>query len=273
MQETDDFVAESDCLARLLENCDDQALKLETQFKAWTIEDVIAHLHMWNVAAVLTLNEPEKFKVLIKSVKDSLASGVAHPTIEWCWLDETQGGLRGRALVDAWRGFYPRLALNYRRTDPAQRVAWGGPDMTAQAKVVARQMETWAHGQEVFDVLGSERAEGDRIKNICHLGVTTYGWSFRNRGEEPPLPKPVVRLEAPSGAIWEWNAASGRDEAISGKAVDFARVVTQVRNVADTNLRISGANAARWMAIAQCFAGEAASPPAKGARFMQSRTL
>jgi len=158
------------------------------------------------------------------------------------------------------------LAEQYYNADPHQRVAWAGPDMTAKSKIIARQMETWAHGQGIFDVLGIERSDKDRIRNICHLGVTTYSWTFRIRGEEPPAPKPFVRLTAPSGAIWEWNEPQS-DNAVTGAAVEFAQTVTQTRNIADTSLNTTGPNAARWMEIAQCFAGAPETPPAKGARY------
>jgi uncharacterized protein (TIGR03084 family) len=74
-----------------------------------------------------------------------------------------------------------------------------------------------------------------------------------------------VRLTAPSGAVWTWNEAQ-EDNLVEGSAVDFARVVTQTRNIGDTDLRIVGDVAARWMAIAQCFAGPPETPPAPGLR-------
>jgi len=43
--------------------------------------------------------------------------------------------------------------------------------------------------------------------------------------------------------------------------------VTQVRNIADTKLRVVGEVAKRWMSIAQCFAGGAETPPAPGTRY------
>jgi len=76
---------------------------------------------------------------------------------------------------------------------------------------------------------------------------------------------PYVRLTAPSGAIWEWNAPS-EDNRVEGKAVEFCQVVTQVRNVADTGLVVAGGAARRWMAIAQCFAGPPENPPRPGER-------
>jgi uncharacterized protein (TIGR03084 family) len=269
MKEAEDFREECDALAALLSEQDDSVFGTVTQFKGWTIEDVIAHLHMWNVAAGLTLESREKFQAFLAEAIPALGQG-GHLGAQRAWLDETQSGVRGRALFDAWADFYPQLAERCRGADPDLRVAWAGPDMSVAAKMTARQMETWAHGQEVFDALGAERAEGDRIKNICHLGVTTYSWTFRNRGEEPPQPKPFVKLAAPSGKTWEWNDPQD-DNAVSGSAVEFAQVVTQTRNVADTALSLRGENASRWMAVAQCFAGAPEAPPAPGARFRAAK--
>ncbi len=266
MNEAQDFADESRALAEILERADAQTLSKVTLFKGWTIEDVIAHLHMWNIAAGLTLEGREKFQTFFSGVAKQLMTGKTHPQAQRLWLDETQSGLHGRALLEAWRDYYPKLARAYGAADPDARVAWAGPDMTTRSKMVARQMETWAHGQAVFDVLGIARDEKDRTRNICHLGVTTYSWTFKNRQEGAPLPKPYVRLTAPSGAIWEWNEAQD-DNAVIGEAVHFAQIVTQTRNVADTPLQIHGANAARWMKLAQCFAGAPETPPAKGARY------
>lgn len=128
-----------------------------------------------------------------------------------------------------------------------------------------------AHGQAVFDVLGQERVENDRIRNIVIMGVNTYKWSFVNRGAPVPDPMPYVRLTSPSGAIWEFNAAQDTDR-LEGSAVDFCRVVAQTRNIADTELRVQGENARAWMASAQCFAGPAQQPPLAGSRFRAAVT-
>ena len=45
------------------------------------------------------------------------------------------------------------------------------------------------------------------------------------------------------------------ENAVIGSAVSFAQVVTQTRNVADTDLQMTGEVAQRWMETAQCFAG------------------
>ena len=110
-----------------------------------------------------------------------------------------------------------------------------------------------------------QRRNSDRIRNVCHIGVRTFGWTFVNRGLETPSPVPYVRLESPSGAVWEWNAPSETD-CVSGSAVAFAHVVTQGRNIAETDLNVVGDAAASWMAIAQCFAGPPEEPPPPGHR-------
>ncbi|MEL7485735.1 MAG: TIGR03084 family metal-binding protein [Pseudomonadota bacterium] len=265
IKEADDFRAECDALAALLDGASDDDFQLTTLFNDWTIEDVIGHLHVWNEAAAMTLASREKFQAFLGFAVQHVDPTGGSRGVQYAWFDEHHGGLRGKPLYDAWRDFYPRLADRYAAADPKTRVAWAGPDMSAPSKIIARQMETWAHGQEIFDRFGEDRVDSDRIRNIAHLGVTTYSWTFRNRGDEPPKPKPYVRLTAPSGAVWEWNDPQD-DNLVSGAATDFCQVVTQTRNIADTALETSGDAARAWMECAQCFAGPPKTPPAKGER-------
>ena len=69
--------------------------------------------------------------------------------------------------------------------------------------------------------------------------MNTFGWTYRVRGLDVPETVPCVRLGAPSGAVWEWNE-SETGNTVEGTAVDFCRVVTQVRNIGDTQLRVRG---------------------------------
>ncbi len=110
-----------------------------------------------------------------------------------------------------------------------------------------------------------ERIDTDRIRNIVILGLNTFGWTFANRKLSVPGPAPHLRLTAPSGEIWEWNT-DNTIERIAGLASEFCQVVTQVRNIADTTLQVTGTTATQWMAIAQCFAGPPEDPPAPGTR-------
>ena len=145
---------------------------------------------------------------------------------------------------------------------------WVGPDMSVRSSITARLMETWAHMQAVYDILGRVRQDSDRIKNVAVIGINTFSWTFTNRGLAVPAEPPYIRLTGPSGAIWEWNQ-QGQEDRIEGSALEFCQVVTQVRNVADTSLKVVGETAISWMSIAQCFAGGPENPPAPGRRFVQ----
>jgi len=263
MQQAEDYRAEVQALADLVDPLADADFDIRTQFRDWTINDVIGHLYMFDVAALKTLQGEGEFAAFFAPIQAQLAKGASLRDAQIPWLD----GLAGRALFERWRKNAQAVADAYAQADPRQRVKWAGPDMSALSSITARQMETWAHGHEVFDILGKQRVETDRIRNIAHLGVATFGWSFANRGLDIPEPAPHVVLTSPSGATWEWNDPQP-DNRVQGSAVDFARVVTQVRNVADTALETFGNTAAQWMKIAQCFAGPPADPPEPGQRHL-----
>lgn len=261
MQQAQDFLDESNALALVLEPLNDTDFDMPTLFKGWSIDDVIGHLHMFNVGALDTLKDDTGFATFFAPIAADMARGKSMVQAQYPWLD----GLRGQALFEEWRTTAEKVAQAYSDADPKRRLKWAGPDMSALSCITARQMETWAHGQEVFDALGHQRVEQDRIRNIVHLGVSTFGWTFVNRGLTVPDPAPYVRLTGPSGAIWNWNTPQD-ENAVHGDAVEFAQVVTQVRNVGDTSLKTTGQAAADWMVLAQCFAGAPNDPPATGTR-------
>jgi uncharacterized protein (TIGR03084 family) len=261
-----DFLDESEALHALLAPLEDRDFETVTQFKGYTIGDVVGHLHHWNLAADLSLRDEAGFRAFFKQVADGLGRGRPLPEIAREWL----GPLRGRALLAEWRRFSRELAARFAAADPKARVPWAGPPMSVRSSVTARLMETWAHGQEVYDVLGVVRVDGDRIRNIAQLGVNTFGFAFANRRLEVPAEPPHVRLVAPSGAVWEWNESSETNR-VEGSATEFCQVVTQVRALGDTQLRVVGETARRWISIAQCFAGPPSDPPAPGTRRRQAR--
>jgi len=262
-QQAIDFRDESKALFGLMRPLPAEAFGAPTQFKQWTFDDVIGHLHLWNHAADLSLTDEGAFQAFIGRVIGYVARGALRE-FEREWL----GGLRGAELLEQWNGFVGEMSERFGAADPQARVKWAGPDMSVRSSITARLMETWAHGLAIYDALGLERVDTDRIRNIAVLGVNTFGWTFRNRRLDVPPAMPHVRLTAPSGAIWEWGEDSD-EERIEGAASDFCQVVTQTRNVADTRLRVVGATATQWMSIAQCFAGPPETPPAPGTRFVR----
>jgi uncharacterized protein (TIGR03084 family) len=256
-----DFRDESKALYELVRPLDAEAFGNKTQFKQWTFNDIIGHLHMWNWAADLSLNDEAAFQVFIKRVLSHLA-GDGLKQFEAQWL----AGLAGPELVETWYEFAVRISDHFGASDPSQRVKWAGPDMSVRSSITARLMETWAHGQAIYDAIGVERKDEDRIRNIAVLGVNTFGWTFKNRKLDVPAEVPYVKLTAPSGEIWEWNDPDASSH-VEGPATAFCQVVTQTRNVADTELRVDGDTANQWVSVAQCFAGPPEQPPLPGTRF------
>ena len=262
MKQAIDFLEESRQLLNLIQDQAEKGFETKTQFNNWTINDVIGHLHIFNFAANLSLNSFDQFQKFFSPISKALNEGVSLLEAQNCWLN----GLAGQALLDAWWEEVQIVSKKFENADPKLRLKWVGPDMSARSSITARQMETWAHGQEIFDILGEARVEDDRIKNIVHLGVSTFSWTFKNRNLNAPITFPFVELKSPSGIIWQWNEPS--DQAlVKGLAVDFASVVTQIRNVFDTSLKTKGNDAARWMEYAQCFAGPPKNPPRPNTRY------
>ena len=261
MQQAHDYLAEAAELANILNHHPESIFGRKTLFKSWTINDVIGHLYMFDTAALKTLKSAEDFKSFYSPIAKCLDQGMSILESQYSFLDK----LSGRRLFEVWQKTTDEVGLAYANADPKKRLQWVGPDMSAISSITARQMETWAHGQEVFDVLGVVRPAHDRIRNICHLGVATFGWSFQNRHIPIPEHAPHVCLTAPSGTLWKWNPPS-IPNSITGSALAFSEVVTQVRNIEDTNLIINGEIANKWMEIAQCFAGNPEDPPKKGER-------
>ena len=61
MQQAYDFLKESKLLYELLNNRNESDFQLITQFKNWSINDVIGHLYLFNVAAIKTVDGAKSF--------------------------------------------------------------------------------------------------------------------------------------------------------------------------------------------------------------------
>lgn len=258
---TDTTFLRQECaeLLALLEPLATADWQRKTAFYDWTVADEIMHLHQVDDFGLVAVTRPQDFPALVAGVRAHQAQGIELSAR----MREDMGQLSPAELLAVWRDGWIDLADRLGAADPETRLPWFGPEMRVPSFVAARQMEVWAHGQDIYDLLGVVRQNSDRIRTICDLGVRTQGWSFANRRLERPV-FPEVALTAPSGAAWVWN--EGAAERISGPAEDFALVVTQRRNVADTALEIVGEGARQWMQIAQCFAGKPADGPAPGER-------
>ena len=140
---------------------------------------------------------------------------------------------------------------------------WFGPDISLASSATARLMETWAHGQDIYDALGLTHPASPGLRGIAHLGVATFAFSHTVHGL--PVPNDAVRVElrSPTGEPWTWGPPDAPNR-ITGTTNGFRPHRTQRRNWRETGLIADGAVASGWLDIAQAFAGKASrrqAPP------------
>ena len=249
-----DLAAEHQVLDAAVDGLAPAAWDAPTPAEGWTVRDQISHLAFFDATAAVAASDPARFRAdAAEAVKD-LPRFIAGPTV------------RGRSMSAAevlewWRAARRSLLETLEGFEPSTRVPWYGSTMSAPSFVTARLMETWAHGQDVFDALGARRPATARLRHIAHLGVRALPNSYR--AHRRPVPEDLVRVEltGPGGEVWTWGE-EGAANVVRGPALDFCLVVTQRRHPDDTRLETAGPVAAEWISIAQAFAG----PPGSGRR-------
>ena len=230
-----------------------------TPFYDWTVRNEIIHIAFFDGIGRLAATDPAGFA---KHLEELAKTNVDHFEDDYMQKGRMLGS---SVMLTRWREDRKVLLDVLGKLDPKARLPWYGPPMSARSFATARMMETWAHGQDVVDTLGLERPATSRLQHVAHIGVTTFGWSFVNRGMKPPEATVRVELVAPGGELWTWGPEDAKN-CVKGKALDFCLVVTQRRNVADTGLDVKGEAAQEWMRLAQAFAGPPVMGPAPGER-------
>ncbi|MBM4312994.1 MAG: TIGR03084 family protein [Deltaproteobacteria bacterium] len=253
-----DLSAEYSQLAIVVETLTPEQWGQKTPFSDWTPWDEIAHLCYFDETGMLAATDPEAFAAETAALLKQYEKGIEIDAV----ARERYGHLDGPRIMPHWRAKCERLIGVLSAMDPKARLPWYGPMLSVRSFATSRLMEIWAHGRDIFSCAGERQPVSDRLKNVAHLGVNTYRWSFMNRNLPVPEPAPYIELQAPSGEKWIWNGPASEDHALRGSAEEFCLVVTRRQHVADTRLQFAG-NAAKWLPIAQCFAGppEEAPPP------------
>lgn len=242
-----DLAGETQALRDLLLPLDEAGWELPTPSPGWAVRDQVSHLAYFDETATLAAADPEKFRAEAAGLTGKGPDYTEDIARRYCHLPPPD-------LLAWFDTARDRYLTTLAGTDPSARLPWYGPDMSAASSVTARLMETWAHGQDVADALGVQREPSKRLRHVAYLGVRTFGFSFRLRGQ--PVPDAPVRVElaGPHGITWAWGPADAADR-VTGPALDFCLVVTQRRHLADTALEVHGPVATEWISIAQAFAG------------------
>lgn len=238
---------ESDHLSGALRGLTKRQWELATPAAGWTVKDQATHLAFFDDATLLALKRPDEFRTQADTLiaggmdfPDRLAAQYRVLSDESVlhWVNDSR-----RALLEAYAG-----------DDPTRRLPWYGPEMSVASSATARLMETWAHGQDIYDALGVAHPPSPGLRSIAHLGVATFGFAHRLHGLEIPAEPVRVELTAPDGDTWTWGPPEAADR-VHGPAEAFVLAVTQRRHWTETELIADGPVARGWLEVAQAFAG------------------
>ncbi|MFT4263384.1 MAG: TIGR03084 family metal-binding protein [Nocardioides sp.] len=233
--------------------------RLPTPAEGWDVATTISHLAWTDEASLLATraargDKQEWDELVLEAIQDPEgfvdAEALAGATVP------------GAELLLRWDAARVALTEALREAGAAGgKLPWFGPPMSPASMATARLMETWAHGLDVHDALGTSPERTDAVRHVAHLGVRTRGFAYAARGLDLPTAEVRVRLTLPSGGTVEFGPEDA-EQSITGSAWDFARLVTQRVHRDDTDLVAAGTDADRWLDIAQAFAG----PPGGGRR-------
>ncbi|WP_197320037.1 TIGR03084 family metal-binding protein [Saccharomonospora sp. NB11] len=247
-----DLEAESQEVDDLVADLDPARWALPTPAEGWTIAHQIAHLAWTDDKALVAARTPERFDAEIASALEGGLDYVDRGAADGATLPPSR-------LLALWRRGRDDLATALRAVPDGTRLPWYGPPMSAASMASARLMETWAHGQDIADTLGVVRRPTSRLWHVARLGVRTRDFAFVVHGLTPPTVEFRVELTAPDGTVWAFGPEDA-PERVTGDAHDFCLLVTQRRHPDDADVRADGEQAARWLEVAQAFAG----PPGPG---------
>jgi uncharacterized protein (TIGR03084 family) len=254
-----DLAAEGAALEAVVAGLEDTVWLMPTPADGWTIAHTIGHLAWTDGQAEQAAQDPEGFRHAAAAAADSLSSAVDDAAAEGATTAPEQ-------LLARWQACRAALADALSSLPPGARLPWFGPPMSVASMATARLMETWAHGLDITDALGLPPTVSPRLRHVAHIGVRTRDFAFAQRGLAAPAEEFHVELTAPDGSPWTWGPEDAAQR-VTGPALDFCLRVTRRRNRADLALQATGADADRWLDIAQAFAGPpGAERPAAGAR-------
>lgn len=247
-----DLRAESDDLDALVAALPPGQWALDTPAAGWTVAHQIAHLLWTDRVALTSVTDEAAFAEILGTAAQNPTGFVDAGAEELALLPP------GELLAD-WRATRGALHEALLTVADGRKLPWFGPPMSAPSMATARLMETWAHGLDVADALGVQRAPTARLRSIAHIGVRTRDFAYSVHGLTPPAEPFHVKLCAPDGSEWTWGPEDAAQR-VTGSAEDFCMLVTQRRARALLDVVAVGPDAEQWLTIAQAFAG----PPGPG---------
>src|SRR5882724_4253878 len=106
LQQVADLRAEATEFDRLLAILKDADWPRATQFKAWTINDIVQHLHAGDLLALASATDPGAFARLLADGQAKRAAGVSRVDVE---RERVGADLAGAGLRERWHATLGRL--------------------------------------------------------------------------------------------------------------------------------------------------------------------
>jgi uncharacterized protein (TIGR03084 family) len=249
-----DLAAEGDDLDRLVGGLAPDRWPAATPSPGWTIAHQVGHLTSADRLAVLAVTDPAAFAARRAALAAGFEAAVDDGADEYRAMSPAD-------LLATWREGRDEVIRALASVPPGGRVAWVVVPVSAAALAATRLMELVGHGQDIRDAVGADWLPDDRIRSLARLRVRTRDFAFAASGLAAPPGEFRVELTAPSGELWTFGPQDAAQR-VAGPATDFCLLVTRRRHRADLRLQADGADADRWLDIAQAYAG----PPSAGRR-------
>ncbi|GAY15555.1 TIGR03084 family metal-binding protein [Mycobacterium sp. shizuoka-1] len=242
-----DLRGETDHLVSVLSDLDVDDWQLPTPAAGWSIQDQMSHLAYFDDATHQALADPIAFRT---HADELMAGGMDFPDR----IAAEHRVLTPERILEWFVDARTSMLAAFEGDDPKRRLPWFGPDMSVASSATARLMETWAHGQDIYDTVGIAHPPSTGLRGIAHLGVATFAFAYHLNGRQVPAEPVRVELQSPDGQSWAWGPADAVNR-IHGPTEDFVLTVTQRRHWTETALTADGPIATDWLDIAQAFAG------------------
>ncbi|HET9139509.1 TIGR03084 family metal-binding protein [Actinophytocola sp.] len=250
------LTADGDEVDQLVAWLDEGQWALATPAEGWTIAHQIAHLAATFKLAGLAAADPQAFGALVSQLSPDFDANVRMAMAEFV-ADPPE------VLLGRWRQEKATAIKALAAVPDTEVVPWLVRPLPPAVLACAGMMELFGHGQDIADALGVRRTPTDRIRYLVGFAVQVWDFGYLARGIETPDVALRFELTAPSGQVWEFGPAEST-ERITGPAHDFCLLTTRRRHRDDLALTASGAEADRWLDIAQAYRGPAGPGRAPG---------
>lgn len=242
-----DLLAEGEALDELVRTLGMWHWLLPTPAPGWTIAHQIAHITSTARFARIAATDPARFQAMTEGATgdwDGVLDKALQPYL---------GELPSTQLAN-WRAERAAATEALAALPADHMVPWIGRKLPAAMLASLGVMELIAHGQDIADTVGAKPERTDRIRHLVNVGVYNRDFGYLARGLTPPVEPFRFELTAPSGRLWQYGPADAQQK-VTGPAADFCLLVTRRRNRADLALSAYGADADRWLDIAQAYRG------------------